>query len=296
MRATWLLVFSALIGSSSSLLAQQWINPIVEIHTDAVSDQDAERLSGLASQVTNYLRSYQATDPSITLVPIVPINYKVDLTITESIGTDYLSDLRISVFRPIFEKDTESLILIASESGVPISYKPSQIYMSSDLGSIQDPFYARLHYYTGMALALYYDSMDTYGGDPFWKALQKLQAEYEPAWQTNTRTTLPSLSPRSILPEVFTQWGDHFRDLWFMYHLEALDAEGDPKRHINLTFILSELAKLNSENHLHTLFQLLRDTKTTEVANLYHAMPRSDQAKAQPYVLQLFPSVSPTSL
>lgn len=279
----------ALLFSVQQLMAQGWIEPVVEVHLDALSDQDANRLTGFSQQISTYLRSFRMTDASIDLVPIVPITYRVDVAMKEVIGTEYIADLRISAFRPIFEQDEETLIFIAYEPNIHIDYKPSQVYTYTDVGSIQDLFYLRLHYYTYIALALYYDSMDSYGGDPFWEVLQKKQAQYDMAWKSSANTALPPLHPQALLPEIFCEWGDRFRDLWFMYHLEAVDATDNPKRYSNLVFILGELAQLNSENHLYTLYQLLRDTKSTEIARLYGSMPQTNQAKAQPYISQLFP-------
>lgn len=283
-----------LITRCGCVLAQQWINPHVQVHWEAISEQEAERLSGLSGQVSDYLQSFWPSTSSVHLIPIVPVTYSVDLAIIESSGTEQVVDLKIAAFRPIFEQDTESLILLASETRIPFSYTPSKVFVSNDLNNISDALYLRLHYYTTLALALYYDSMDTYGGDAFWKSLQTFQAQYEVAWQNLTPgSSLPPLHPRILLPEISSQWGDHFRDFWCMYHLETLDYSDDPKQDANFIYILDQLAQLYSANHLYTLFQLLRDAKSSEVRGIYDTMSTQDKSRARPYIQLLFSTDTP---
>ena len=278
------------------LKAQQLILPEVELLTSYASESDKLRLSDVEEQAAYSLSSYSAPSP-LTLVPKQPMRVQLRLTVLpeRSLRGDFLCEVRLIAYRPLYDSDRETAVFVALEESLPLN--PSDLNaLSGTQGRLPaNHFLLRLHYLASLALAAYYDSFDQKGGTEILDYLRANSGLFSSADGTS-EVGSGSLAP-PMADEIRSEWdtreGSAFRELWFIFHLEVLDAaeEGSSEWDETFLFLLKEWTELARGGHVSALMQMLRDAKTAEIRELYEALPPAKQSKAESYIPALFPTV-----
>ena len=252
--------------------AQQLILPEVELQVSALSEQDRARLSSLSDKISYSLQNYQAPT-GITRVPKHPMRLSVRVVFRPelSVSGEYLSDRVVIAYRPVYDSEQETIVFSAIEEGVSVSpmLLNSLVEGNSELPS--ESFLLRLHHLATLSLLMYYDSFEVNGGEPFLDALLRNASFYQRAYDETSSGLTGSVSPWALtLPEELTsEWGKTFRELWMLFHLEAIDTSlKDKGNDESFVFSLKNWASLGQEGHIRGLMRLLSDTKRPDVERL----------------------------
>lgn len=276
--------------------AQQLIRTDVEVSVSALSEADRNRLTGLDEYVRYALESYRAPQGA-SLVPKEPMKVVVRVSFAPevSISGDFLCEIQFMAYRPVFDSEDDTVIFSAIDRQVPVD--PTALSsLPSTLGALpSDPFLLRIHYLATLSLLMYYDSFDLNGGDAYLAFLRANQGVYAKALSEGASSISPSqtLSLSHIPGELDTEEGLTFRELWLLFHLELLDGKlRTDGAEQTLTFALNEWTKLAETQRVTSLFQLLRDTKTPDVARLLGMASKETVMEAKKSVPYLFPSFS----
>ncbi|MDN4754367.1 DUF4835 family protein [Porphyromonadaceae bacterium W3.11] len=284
-----LLVLIALVSIHGK--AQSIFEPEVVINTSGVGDGATRDLAELETQLEELLVNY-SPEIYLTEVPKNPIRLFVLLNVNSGDGVEFIADMEMVMYRPIFGEERESIVFITSQRELRFRFQKE--FNRGGLGRSlpEDPLQARIYYYATLGLLYYYDSFSIYGGTPFLDYLEKEQGHFEQV-MSNSYQSLSQTNTRDdrYLSELKSEWGEKFRELWYIYHRTGLDAEDDSKYGQSLYSVLMGLKALREANRSLSFFQFFSDTKQGEIRHYFLESKATTHDDAKRLVDELYPNL-----
>lgn len=272
---------------------QTFFAPEVIVNAYGLPESSQKDLNSLQQQLQMMLANY-APNISAEYVPKYPIRLSLVLFVEHVIGDQYQGGIEMAFYRPRFGRDRESLLLLLQESEVSFRYYPQQ--SATFIGrEIPDEQISRMVYYFATLGAMYYyDSFSLYGGSPFLNYLQEHRSAYDTAWQGELSLLgrKPSnYAPSRHLDELKSEWGDRFRELWYLYHREALDSEVPSAYGEIAKVVLQGLKQLKAYNGSLSFFSLFSDAKVLDISQYLQSEQTPTATEVRKLSEELFPSI-----
>lgn len=275
---------------------QSFYQPEVMLNAPEINEASKRDLERLEEQLQMMLLNY-APPVDLALTPKQPIRVFVLVNIKEVQLSEYRGDLEIAVYRPIYDKEEESLVMLIGERDVSFSFNPqlSPSFIGQELPTETLPM--MVYYYVTLGAMYYYDSFSLYGGSPFLKFLEERKTLFQEAWQRGGALSLNRESryaPREFLPELQTIWGDQFRELWYIYHREGLDAQDDGAYMRVLGTVLQTLRSMQLNNASLGFIPFFSDTKRGEMRVRLMEDKNLNSTRVKTLAEELFPNITGT--
>lgn len=267
--------------------------PEVIINAYGLPESSQQELSRLQERLQTMLVNY-APDVSVEYVPKHPIRLSVVLFVEQAIGDEYQGSLEMAFYRPRFGKDREALLLLLQENEVNFRFQSHQ--SAAFIGrEIPEELISRMIYYFATLGAMYYyDSFSIYGGTPFLSFLQEYRSTFDSAWQDKLNLLGQKQSkyaPAKHIDELQTEWGERFRELWYLYHREALDSEV-PSAYGEVTkVVLQGLKQLRDYNSSLSFLPLFSDAKVLDITQYLKSEQTPTATEVRRLSEELFPSI-----
>lgn len=284
-----LIVLMALLSINGK--AQSFFQPEVVINTSGIGDGVTRDLDDLETQLEDLLLNYS---PKIYLteIPKNPIRLFLLLNVNSGDGVEFVGDMEMVLYRPIYGEERESIVFITSERDLRFSFQKD--FNRGGLGRSlpEDPLQARIYYYATLGLLYYYDSFSIYGGTPFLDYLEKEQGHFEQVMANSIQPISQGNSSRGrYLSELKSEGGEKFRELWYLYHRSGLDAEDISKYGQSLHSVLMGLKALRDVNRSLSFFQFFSDTKRGEIRHYFLESKASPYEGVRKLVDELYPNL-----
>lgn len=278
-----------------SAMGQSFFVPEVILNVQGIPEQKQRDLQELQRQLEALLTCYDP-EVQVTIRPKQPIRIQLWLSVAPSLGDEYHADLDIAFFRPVYGDDEEALLLLFHERNLLFTFDPllSPAFLGSDIP--ESPLFKVIYYYATLGSMYYYDSFSLYGGDPFLRYLVTRSGFFEGGWQDNGGMSsvfpVSKLSPSRYLPELQSQWGSYFRELWYLYHREGLDNPLATDYNRVLMTVLRGLRELREWDSSSSFLTLFFDAKERELAAYFEANKGSLEVEgSRSLAEELFPSM-----
>lgn len=276
-----------------NLRAQSFFYPEIMINGKGLADQTQRELSQLQEQLTYMMVNY-APNVAVSYVPKQPIRIHVFVYVDEALGNRYKGSLEVALYRPMYGREQTSLLAVFYESDITFAFQSDRT--ATFIGqSIPDDIISRMvYYYATLGAMYYYDSFALYGGNPFIKYLKEQKRFFETAWDDQpliNNSQLSRLSTANHIKELETDYGDRFRELWYLYHREALDSEM-PSSYGRVTYVvLDGLLQLKEYDSSLSFFQFFSDSKGMELYQYIEGNVSSNAIEVRRVAEELFPSI-----
>lgn len=290
-KAIALLAISILAYFNSS--AQTIFSPEVVVNTSGMSERATRDLGELESRLSNMLLSYQPT-ASLSYLPRNPIRIFVLLNIKDGDGTTFVGDLEVGLYRPIYGQVNESIIFLSNIRDLSFRFRRemNQTFIGHTMP--QDVLMATLFTLSTLGLVYYYDSFSILGGTSILDNLEERVGDYHQVIASemqNVGLSDPSKDIQRQVIELKSPQGDRFRELWYLYHRNGLDAE-DSAQYLQTLFVtLTGLKSLRDENSTLTFFQFFSDTKRGEIRNNLDSPKTKHHEGVNSLLEELFPNL-----
>lgn len=290
-RGLLLLVLCALTTTIS--WGQIFFAPEVVVRSDGLSDSNKKELKLLEEELTTTLLNF-SPDVQVELAPKHPIKLSAVLFIKQAFGNQYQGDLEMAFYRPRYGKDEESLLLLVREEGITFRYLPtgSNLFLGRDIPENQ---LGRMVYFLAtLGVMYYYDSFSVYGGTPFLAYLQQHKALLATPWEGMDKLVKDGVSryaPSRVIEELKSLWGEQFRELWYVYHRQALDGEVPTAYGEGTKVVLEGLKRLREENGMLSFIALFGDAKMAEISHFIQTVQSPLATEVSRLAEDLFPAI-----
>lgn len=294
MRSLILLLGCALIPLCTN--AQILFNPEVVVNASDINEATKREMTRLEEQLQMMLLNY-APNVGASLTPKQPIRIFVLINVKESQLSDYKADVELVMYRPIYGIEDESIVFIIGERDVTFTFNPqmSHTFLGRDIPD--DRLSKIIFYYATLGTMYYYDSFSLYGGTPFLRYLDEHRATFQEAWQNNAGANVRSerrYAPEQYLSELQSAQGDQFREIWYLYHREALDSQVEDSYVRVLGVILDGLKRMRENNASMSFISLFSDTKKIEMRARLLEDKSAYSSSVRALAEELFPNITRT--
>ncbi|MBR8773975.1 hypothetical protein IX306_001092 [Porphyromonas levii] len=273
---------------------QTFFAPEVIVNAYGLPENTQKDLNHLQEQLQTMLVNY-APDISVEYTPKQPIRLTMVLFVEQAIGYQYQGSIEMAFYRPRFGRDRESLLLLLQEQEINFRFQPRQspAFIGRDIP--EEQISRMIYYFATLGAMYYYDSFSLYGGAPFLSYLQEHRSIFETSWQGELSLLGQKQSkyaPSRHLEELRSDWGDRFRELWYLYHREALDSEVTTGYGEVTKIVLQGVKQLREYNSSLSFFTLFSDAKALELSQYLQAEQTSTATEIRRLSEDLFPSIS----
>lgn len=267
--------------------------PEVIINANGLPESSQKELRLLQEQLQTMLLNF-SPDVSVEYVPKHPIRVNLILFVEQVFGNQCQGSLEMAFYRPRFGKDRESLLLLLNEREVSFRIQSQQ--KTAFIGrEIPEEQISRMIYYLATLGAMYYyDSFSLYGGAPFLNYLQENRSVFDTAWQGEFSilgSKQSKFSPMNHIEELGTEWGERFRELWYLYHREALDSEVPTSYGEVTKVVLQGLRQLKEFNSSLSFYNLFSDAKVLDINQYLKEKQTPTSIEVRRLSEELFPSI-----
>jgi hypothetical protein len=247
----------------------QELNCKVIINADQIQTSDRAVFKDLERAIVNFLNTRKWTADGYKNHEKINCSIFLNISKMPSIG-NFVANAQITVARPVFNTNYESVLLNFADRDWEFEYIESQPLEFNDNTYINN-LTSMLAFYAYIILAMDYDSFSEMGGNPFvQKALMVVnnaQSSNRPGW-----AALGSTRSRYALVENLNnpQMAD-LRKNTYRYHrmaLDTFDKTPDQSREQVLE-VLKNLKKVWGINPNSILVISFFDTKATELVNIF---------------------------
>lgn len=272
---------------------QTFFAPEVIVNAYGLPENSQKELSRLQEQLQMMLVNY-APDVSVEYVPKHPIRLSVVLFVEQAIGDQYQGGIEMAFYRPRYGRDRESLLLLLQEQQVSFRFQPQQSAAFVGRGIPEEQISRMIYYFATLGAMYYYDSFSIYGGSPFLNYLHEHRSIYDTAWQGELSLLgrkESKYAPSKHLNELRSEWGDRFRELWYLYHREALDSEVSTAYGEVTKVVLQGLKQLREFNSSLSFFSLFSDAKVLDITQYLQSEQTPTATEVRRLSEELFPSI-----
>lgn len=275
--------------------AQNFYVPEVVVNSRGLSERSRENLLTLQQQLEYMLINY-APDIDVDKMPKHPVRIVVSLFIDQALGDQYDGSMEVAIYRPVYGKINESLLLFLHDNNLKFHFTPSQTPSFVGRSIPQDNVGKLLYYYATLGALYYYDSFSLKGGTPFLAYLQSNGQFFENGMSEIRQLTSNNnpllLSPNRHISELLSEIGELFRELWYIYHREGLDST-KPYIYTGILIVtLQALQKLNRLDSTSSFLPLFIGAKETELCHFFQDNKDNNNVRtALGIAEELFPSV-----
>lgn len=294
MKRAWGIIMGLMLGWLSAM-GQSFFAPEVNLNIQGIPEQKQADLRGLQRQLESLLTSYDP-EVGVTMRPKQPIRIQLWVSVAPPLGDAYRADLDIALFRPVYGADEEAVLVLFHERNLLFTFDPllNPAFMGANIP--ESSLFKVIYYYATLGAMYYYDSFSHYGGDPFLSFLMTRSGFFEAGWQdtgglSNAYLT-SKLSPSRYLPELQSQWGSYFRELWYLYHRDGLDGPLPTDYNRALRAVLHGLRQLREYDSSSSFLTLFFDAKEQELRAYFEANKGSlEVEESRSLAEELFPSM-----
>lgn len=262
----------------SSLNAQEF-NIDVSVSSKQVGGTDQRVYEALKEGIINFMNNRVWTNMDIK--PEERIEGAIVINVKNKSGNSIDAQLNIVLRRPTYKASYNTPIFNYIDNNFAFDYVESQPLDFSE-NTYMSNLTSTLAFYAYYCLGLYFDTFGLYGGDPFFRAADKVitaaQSATEAGWKA-----FDGNKNRYWLNENMTNATYRpVRQFMYEYHRLGLDKMSTKQEEgrTAITTALGYLKKIHSEKPNLLFLQIINDTKRDEWMNVYSEGTQQEKTKA----------------
>lgn len=256
----------------------------ITINTQQVNQTNTQIFRTLEKSLHNFVNQTKWT--SIKTLANEKISCSMVFTITHYANNQITADLDIQSVRPIFNSIYSSTILNFKEKNIHFSYTENEPILfnpnvfTSNLTSI-------IAFYSYLIIGLDADTFSFLGGSSYFREAQNIvinaQNSGDTQWEPNGQN-----NRWSLITELVNEDNNIYRNFLYQYHRYGLDklAENTDYAKEQLSTIILSLKSLKNKRLNNILLQLLLNSKTDEIINLFPSQTQNPNSLEVKKVLE----------
>lgn len=277
-----------------SARGQSFFAPEVIVNAEGLSESAQREMQNLQEYLELVLVNYL---PSINVdySPKQPIRIVNIFYVDDAVGDQYKGSFDMALYRPRFGRDKESLLVLLHEENISFRYQSKQKGQALvNIGFPEIPIARKIFYYATLGAMYYYDSFALYGGTPFLNYLHDKQRLFDLAWSADDASESDRsflYAPSRHIGELRSEGGERFRELWYLYHREALDSEVGSTYGDTVQVVLSALRRLKETDSSLSFYSLFSISKVLDLTDYIQSNNTSRALEVRRLAEDLFPSI-----
>lgn len=284
-----LFLLFAFIGANG----QSLFNPNIIINDYGLPETSQRELSNLEEQLSMMLERY-APHIKVGYVPKRPIDITIALYIDKALGNEYSGSMEVALYRPVYGGKSQDLLVLFDESNFTFTYQSQHTLDLQNTDVPETVILRKVYYYATLGAMYYYDSFALYGGNPFLEYLERYSQYLSDAWRstyTATKYQTSKYIPDIHLLELRSEWGDKFRELWYLYHRQGVDSPTAQAYGDTTKIVLTGLLQLRELDSTLSFFRLFSDAKVIQLSQYFELNKTSLATENKRLAEELFPTI-----
>ncbi len=270
----------------------QEFNCTVKINSDQIEGTYKQMFTTLENELTELINTRTWSDAKFSNVE------KIDCTLMFTIKSitsqdRYAAELTVQSRRPVFNAAYTTSSFNFRDTEVEFSYMENEPLVFTE-NTIESNLVAIVSYYLYMILGIDFDTFSPNGGTAFYKQAENIVTLSQSLNEKGWKAFDDSKNRHALVTGILEEKMKPFRDLWYAYHRQGLDAmaqNADKGRSV-ITKSLEALPQLREANSMSVLLPLIMDTKLDELINIYSKSSTAEKEKVYDLLVDIYPAYS----
>ncbi|MEM8907295.1 MAG: DUF4835 family protein [Bacteroidota bacterium] len=266
-----MILFSFLLIFSKALSAQE-MEFQVNINTPKLQTADPKVFTDLRNALIAFLNNTKWTDDDFEVGERIKCNIQINIR-EELSPTEFRADMQIQAVRPIYNSDTETVILSHNDKDLQFTYEQFQPLEYSQ-NAFRDNLTSVMSFYVFFILGLDYDTFSPFGGEQYLQIAQEIITTIPPGAAARFRGWRAVDGNRNrywMVESILNPRVRPFRKGMYDYHRLALDTMYDDVETSKaiMTQVLEEIGKVDRAYPNSMILQMFSNAKAQELIGIF---------------------------
>lgn len=281
---------SALIFTSSFVIQAQELDATVTINTQQIEASYRDRFNTLQKDLQEFINSQQWTNAQFATQERIQCTFAI--TINEMPSSDsYKASLTIQARRPVYYSSYQTPTLNWKDDNLSFSYTEGEMFNYNEF-NLDNELIATTAYYVYLILGTDFDSFSPKGGEPFLRKCESIVSQMQGAEGKGWKAFDDKKNRHAIITALLDDSQSDFRNLWYNYHRQGLDAmyQSMDKGRSQVSQSLPLLENVRKANSQTPLLGMFIAAKLDELLNIYSEAPMNEKQDIYKTLQDLFPT------
>lgn len=255
----------------------QELDAEVTFNTQQIEAAYRDRFTTLQEALAELINAQQWTAAQFGVQERIQCTFA--FTIVEMPGDDtYKATLTVQARRPVYYSTYSTTTLNWQDKELTFQYTEGQMLSYNEF-NLQSELVAVTAYYVYLILGLDFDSFAPRGGEQFLRRAENIVAQMQSADTPGWKAFDSKRNRHGLITALFDGNQAVWRDLWYQYHRQGLDAmyQSMDKGRRQVTASLDQLKAVRQADPQTPLLNLFIDAKLDELLNIYSEAPMTEK-------------------
>ena len=281
---------SALICTSSFVIQAQELDATVTINAQQIEASYRDRFTTLQTDLQEFINGQTWSNAQFSTQERIQCTFA--FTINEMPSTDsFKASLTVQARRPVYYSSYQTTTLNWKDDNLTFSYTEGQTFTYNEF-SLDNELVAVTAYYVYLLLASDFDSFALKGGESFLRKCESIVSQMQSSDNPGWKAFDDKKNRHAIVTALLDDNQSDFRQLWYNYHRQGLDAmyQSMDKGRAQVTQSLPMLAEVRRANTQTPLLGMFIAAKLDELLNIYSEAPMQEKQSIFKTLQDLFPT------